>query len=307
MAYSQLSLIEESRIDGVLRTVLKRLKTECASELIRQREVYVRDGVWICRSRDGEGIAAGLEGEDRFLLNPTFSNLRKNAAGRVLLSNKSTLLCHTGHLGGNNRPVPKKEFLDAVEGFEEVVVDEERLIVIGAVEDSNFPSALARFIRECVRIRTFSDPEVVEKTIARSGFDPGAKDGHERRSTKVEARHNSVATALKHEVERLEWRIVERSMRVRPDLLVRKGRRSVLFEVKPDGTLNSFMVAVGQLLTYSTELSPDMRIVVAKEPEPRVEEMIERTLRAANIQFCPFREEDEISFPQLPAVMAAVG
>ncbi len=261
----------------------------------RNIPVRVRDDVWLYVPPKNNRLVAGMRGYDGDILNMTISSGNRGAAGRLLISPKGErLLCHKGHLGGNRTPVRMEDFLSEVEGHRLVEAEMEDLAVVANLDSPRVLSNVSHFVRECARIRTVADFEPAAARKARTGFNPGAKDPQERRSTRTQARHFDAATALKAATENLGWTVARRAMKVSPDLLVEKGKRSALFEVKPDGQLASFMTAIGELLTYSVDLRPDVRIVAARVPSAASRDLVIRALEEHDIRFCAIGDDGTV-------------
>lgn len=192
-----------------------------------------------------------------------------------------TYLFHDGRITNrDDRAGPYSHIIVEIEGH--------TYYLVGNIFDPEFFPNLVEFHKSRL------DPEMDEglrpapEGEGRAGFDPGYSGEYDRYSRVSAGTHYAIADALYKECVDKEW-LPKKPGGVRPDLFVGRSGRKVLFEVKPDSSSSSMMMAVGQLLTYNQELKADRLFIVAPTKDERalayegLSAAIQKTMIEANI------------------------
>ena len=309
MAKNELTPMSDAAVRKAMRDLRKKIAESWDVETVpfesyKDADVHTNDDIWLHVPDSNNRLVAGLRGYDGDILNMTISSTNRGAAGRLLLSSKKErLLCHKGHLGGNKAPVRMTDFLSEIEDCDIVEAENEDLAVIADLDSPRALSSISHFVRECLRIRTTAEDDPTPAPKMKSGYNPGPKDPQERRSATTRTRHYDAAEKLKEAVEKLGWLVVDREMTVSPDLLVAKGKKSALFEVKPNGELASFTMGIGELLVYSADVRPDIKIIVAQSPSDGSRDLVFKVLQENDIRLCIVNDDDSIPLENIEAAL----
>jgi hypothetical protein len=124
---------------------------------------------------------------------------------------------------------------------------------------------VAKLTRSDHEEKSSRDGTLANQGKFRSGFDPGNSREYSRKPSElVRALHNRVSVALFEKAKSLGYQPKEIRGVTSPDFLATKAGLTYLFEVKPDVSPASLMMALGQLLTYSLEykIEPSYCVIV---------------------------------------------
>jgi hypothetical protein len=138
--------------------------------------------------------------------------------------------------------------------------------------------------------------------------DAGATEASDREGHSVHPTHAKIVDALEISLKRLGWRVAYGSSPSRPDLVVTKGEKCILLEVKPDDSPASFYCAIGQLLVYRRALDVDRSVIVAKDLPRSCREVIANILLDHSISFVHVLGPDTnagstYAFPELEGML----
>ena len=136
------------------------------------------------------------------------------------------------------------------------------------------------------------------------GSDPGAAAPHERIGVWVSCRSRPITQSLLAEVESLGFS-VEDGWAFRPDLVVAKGDRRVLFEIKPSSSLHDIICGIGQLLVYDKDIHSTHRMLVCpKLPDTKAMQLVLELMADHDIQHleCQSAGEDYL-FPTMHSAL----
>ncbi len=146
--------------------------------------------------------------------------------------------------------------------------------------------------------------DVSRPPLGRNAFDPGPMVSFSRDGHSVDPKHAPIVGALLLALERLGWRIDKFSDVVRPDLVVVKDGKKILFEVKTEKSPASFHCAIGQLLVYRQALRADKFVIVAPDKPVKARLHFERVMSMNDISFIRMREtRDSYTFSKLAGVL----
>ncbi len=154
----------------------------------------------------------------------------------------------------------------------------------------NDPSFLERVVEyHNSRFNSYLGKTSDQKT--RKGFDPGTSHGGTRSEATFTARQSPIAHELLRKLKALGYKIRDCKIAA-PDILVEKGKTSVLFEVKPWATTHDLILACGQVLIYNEHASASRLVVVSeKRKATRFSEGIDRFMKRHEIYFLPYEKE----------------
>ncbi len=96
------------------------------------------------------------------------------------------------------------------------------------------------------------------------GFSPGTAIPHNRAGHSTDPQHSKIVHDLLEQLSTLDYRLERVAKDIFPDIVVSKGLKKALFEVKPGDSPCEFFTAIGQLLIYGEGLGPHMKFLVAE-------------------------------------------
>jgi len=242
--------------------------------------------------------------------------------------NGDLYFAHKGGLGGGKYSVPASAFADLIQGFEREEVQDGKnalpLFILGRISQNELPSKLANFVREAARIRELRrDLPAFRKALIASGMpqDEAGKVGtddykpeNDKDGTYSIARqiyfkrlHGKIQKSLAKQISKLGFSCGNKRLtgNIAPDLFVKdkKGRVTILFEIKvPPGAQSTF-TAIGQLIVYTIAEHPGVRRILVSRAPPMNPLLID-ALNEMKIEHLPFKANgNKIEFPGLQAIL----
>ncbi|MBP2301890.1 hypothetical protein [Azospirillum picis] len=292
---------------------------------------------WLCwfgREIGESGQTIGPSIEINLPLDPG----NRQIAGRSLVDASGKLyLGHKGGLGGGRGgQMRMEEFAARIKGFvrEPILLPgdrEDRVFVVGALEDPDFLIRLRAYVQECARLRAFAKARAAaagesaagnsagtgtdenDEDDGEGGFTPenaldGTGSGHPGDIHSIRRVHGRVVNALRKKLGKKAVNGTHSEMR--PDLYVLGPGKSMtlLFEVKASSDTQSWFTAIGQLLVYGAGSTPAPRRVLVC-PALRSDPNFQKVLADLAITVVTFKEEagGRITFDGLDALQDAAG
>lgn len=188
----------------------------------------------------------------QFVVRREYKTSRSNPTAILLEQNDRIQLYHSGRVfNGDHRPRPTMSKTYQIHGHD--------YYKIGNIDDDNLFEKIMNF-----HISRFNSQNGYNNASLgdRVGFNPGAVLGGIRSEATFDAKHHPITTALKNAITKLGFK--EDSCKiVRPDLLVEKNGKKILFEVKPFSSSHELILALGQLLVYNQVVKADKLYLVS--------------------------------------------
>ena len=145
-----------------------------------------------------------------------------------------------------------------------------------------------------------------KRKLERALIDVGCHNPFNRSGHSASPRHSPIVKALHNELKKLGWEVGSAQTSVQPDLVMTKGNRSILFEVKPDNSQVSFFTAIGQLTIYRHALEDkvDRAFVVAPDYPSAVRSSFEEILSELKLDLLRFSANGDVyTFPSLANII----
>jgi hypothetical protein len=195
-----------------------------------------------------------------------FSGINRRVGGVFAVDeNNQMYLLHRGKIGGGKAGIGKNLFLENYRGTWVTVQDGEELsnlALIGSLNSERFPSQVANFVKEVVRIKreheTRTTPNIPLPAIFREGF--SGKRKYEVGLVENECDHNIV---VNHLAKKLQSLGVSVGSKQPYDLYVlgHTNDAIILFEIKTDSSTTDCYQAAGQLFFHSNIIGNRMQLV----------------------------------------------
>ena len=227
---------------------------EAGRRLIKQYGKY-----WIHLIDDKEykrvDLYQGEGSETDLLFQFVFLDLRKGQTRNLTAAGFAT---HDGKTWiTRNRKVGKGTGKLNLDTYKE----KEGKFLICELDDRNFFSHMVRLheSRSVTSVHVRDSSKTSHKN--NPGFDRGMdKETTRAASQRVRAEHSKIVDALLDAVknELSGYELFKHNCITTPDVIICKGEAKVIFEVKPDSSPQSIMMAIGQLVTYSDEHQVDL-------------------------------------------------
>jgi hypothetical protein len=211
---------------------------------------------------------------------------RNNAAGFAYID-EDTWLLHTGRVF---RERARPNWDDTIE------IGRRSFFRIARVSDPHLLKKVFQF--HLSRKEEPFSPLPPRTASERKAIDTGPFQGGVRVEVVFEAQHSGIVSALLSYVEKGGWEICESVGECKPDLVVRRGQRKVLFEVKSDASTHSLICAAGQCQIYNLDHRADRKIVVSLASPDEAAGWIVEALRELGIElvFASQKNSDDFDF-----------
>lgn len=220
-------------------------------------------------------------------INIPFSDVNRSIAGAFVEDGDNVYVVHRGNIGGSQKGVGKKLFLQHFRGEWVEVYDRDRLTkvaLVGSLRSDKFQYQLREFIFEVNRIKKIAKQHKFAQSKIQLGDEEFSNEFFGIKKYKVNSKvremqcnHGLVVSNLAQELECRGYKIANDVYR---DLYIidEFSERKAIFEVKTDINRTNLYCAIGQLFlnNYSKSGNPKLFLVLPDRPSSKIIEMLEQ-------------------------------